>query len=167
MAFNASKFKVMCYGNNDVPPLYTDPKDQIITQVSSIKDIGVTLQDDGKYDLLIHEKVSKASQVCGWVMRVFETRERQPMLTLYKALILPHLDYCSLIWSPSSAYLTQRLKRVQRLFTRNISGLRNFSYWDRLSLLKLFSIERRMERYQIIYLFKCLHELAPNPGVVY
>ena len=75
----------MCYGDSDVPPLYKDPKGQIITQVSSIKDLGVTLQDDGKYDLHIHEKGSKASQVCGWVMRVFETRERQPMLTLYKA----------------------------------------------------------------------------------
>ena len=24
-----------------------------------------------------------------------------------------------------------------------------------------------MERYQIIYLFKCLHELVPNPGLVF
>ena len=75
----------MCYGNSDVPPLYTDPKGQIITQVSSIKDLGVTLQEDGKYDLHIHEKIFKASQVCGWVMRVFGTRERQTMLTLCKA----------------------------------------------------------------------------------
>ena len=121
-------------------------------ETHSIKDLGVTLQDDGKYDLHIHEKVSKASQICGWVMRVFETRERTLMLTLYKALTLPHMDYCSLIWSPSSATLTQKIERVQRLSTRNISGFRHLSYWDRLSSLKLYSIERRMERYQIIYL---------------
>ena len=167
MAFNSSKFKVMSYGDCSSPPVYKAPGGEIISQVESIRDLGVTLQTDGKYDLHIHEKVSKASQVYGWVMRVFKTRERYPMLILYKALILPHLDYCSLIWSPSSALMTQKLERVQRLFTRNVSGFRHFSYWERLSKLNMMSVERRMERYQILYLFKCLHQLVPNPGLVF
>ena len=88
-----------------------------------------------------------------------------PILTLYKSLILPLLDYCSLIWSPSSACDLQKMERIQRLVTRSITGFRSLTYWERLQRLKLHSIQRRFERYQKLYVFKCIHELFPNPGL--
>ena len=102
-----------------------------------------------------------------WIFRTFKTREKSAMLTLYKSLVLPHLEYCSVIWAPSTVADLQKLERVQRLLTRNIKDLRNCSYWERLKILKLYSLERRNERYQIIYIFKCLHDLVPNPGVIF
>ena len=36
------------------------------------------------------------------------------------------------------------------------------SYWDRLSTLKLYSLQRRRERYIIIYVWKILEGLVPN-----
>ena len=133
--------------------------------MSSVRDLGVTLQSNGRYDLHIQEKVSKASQLCGWILRTFETKEKDQILTLYKSLILPHLECCSIIWSPASVGELQKMERIQRLVTRNIRGMRHLSYWERLSRLSLHSIERRFERYQIIYVFKNLHDLTPNQGL--
>ena len=39
------------------------------------------------------------------------------------------------------------------------------TYWERLNHLKLYSLERRRERYIIIYVFKIIHSLVPNPGI--
>ena len=36
------------------------------------------------------------------------------------------------------------------------------SYWNQLKHLKLYSLERRRERYRIIYIWKILENLAPN-----
>ena len=76
------------------------------------------------------------------------------MLTIWKCLIQPKLDYCSQLWSPSDQASIALLESVQRNFTKNISGLENINYIDRLSSLKLYSQERRRERYQIIFIWK-------------
>ena len=54
------------------------------------------------------------------------------------------------------------LESTQRLFTAHIKEVRHLDYWQRLEKLKLMSVERRRERYCIIFVFKILHGLAPN-----
>lgn len=87
------------------------------------------------------------------------------MLTLYKSLVLSHLDYCSALWHPSSAADTARIEKVQQNFTKKIIGLHELNYHERLKKLSLFSLQRRRERYIIIYMFKILNNQVPNPGV--
>ena len=41
-----------------------------------------------------------------------------------------------------------------RSFTSKIDGCRDLDFWDRLSYLKMYSQERRRERYQIILVWK-------------
>ena len=38
------------------------------------------------------------------------------------------------------------------------------NYWQRLEHLKIFSLERRRERYMIFYVWKVFAGIAPNPG---
>lgn len=37
-----------------------------------------------------------------------------------------------------------------------------YSYWDRLRILKLLSLQRRRERFIIILMFKIINKIAPN-----
>ena len=87
----------------------------------------------------------------------------ESMLTLYKSLVQPHMDYCSQLWYPHKINDMQRLEGVQRSFTSRISGLEQLNYWQRLENLKLYSVQRRFQRYIIIYMWKVLEDLIVPP----
>ena len=60
-----------------------------------------------------------------------------------------------------------QLESVQRYFTKKIyfgEGI-TLDYWERLKTLKIYSAERRRERYIILYTWKVLHNIYPNPGL--
>ena len=57
----------------------------------------------------------------------------------------------------TETYLTKHvnmIEKTQRSFTRYISGMQGLSYPERLSVLKLYSLQHRRERYIIIYVWK-------------
>ena len=95
-------------------------------------------------------------------MRTFRTREKQPMLTLWKQLILCDHDYCSQLWSPTKTGEIQDLELLQKAFVRKIYGMQTLSYWEQLLELKMYSMERRRERYMAIYTWRILEGHVPN-----
>ena len=96
-------------------------------------------------------------------------RDPHLMLTLFKSLVLSKLDYASQLWSPYLLKHIYLIEKVQRAFTKHISGIRDFSYSKRLETLKLYSLQRRRDRYSAIYicgkLLKDLFQtsLIPSP----
>ena len=78
------------------------------------------------------------------------------MLTLLRSLIQPRLDYCSQLWSPRDQHSINRLESVQRNFLSQIRGpgLQGKNYWEKLNDLRVYSQERRRERYQICCVWK-------------
>ena len=98
----------------------------------------------------------------GWILRTFKTREPLPMLTLYKSLVVPLLEYCCQLWSPATPGDIRKIEAVQRTFTYRISGCRHFTYWQRLQELHLYSLQRRRERYTILYVWKIGAGLVTN-----
>ena len=121
------------------------------------------MSDDGNYQQHITEVIRKAKAMAGWVLRTFESREPKVMLTLWQALVQPMFDYCSQLWSPQRKGDIQRLEAVQRSFTRQIEGMRHLNYWDRLKELKMYSQQRRRDRYRAIYIWKVLENHVPDP----
>ena len=98
----------------------------------------------------------------GLVLRTFRTRERQPMLDLWKQLILCDLDYCSQLWNSSKTGDIQALELLQRSFLCCINGMRGLNYWEQLGELKLYSLELRRLRYITIYIWRILEGHVPN-----
>ena len=45
--------------------------------------------------------------------------------------------------------------------------MNGLNYWERLQTLRLYSVQRRRERYVILYVFKILHGLVPNCGLLF
>ena len=62
---------------------------------------------------------------------------------------------------PVSFRNIRKLEYVQQSFTSRLDGLHDLNYWDRLSRLSLYSLERRRERYLVIYVWKVLMRLVP------
>ena len=63
-------------------------------------------------------------------------------LTLFKCVVLSRLDYGSQLWSPTQIKSLNNIDRVQRSFTKFITGMRPLSYEDRLQSLHLYSVQR-------------------------
>ena len=126
------------------------------------KDLGVKMSSDGTFKLHIAGVVREARSQAAWVLRTFVTREKLPMLTLFKSLVQCKLDYCSQLWSPTSKSEISALEMVQRSFIRKIQGIGSMPYWEQLKSLKLYSQERRRERYMIIYIWRILEDQVPN-----
>ena len=78
------------------------------------------------------------------------------MMTIWKTLIQSKLDYCSQLWCPTDQTTIKLLENIARQFTSKIDGLGELDYWERLQFLRLFSQERRRERYRIIFIWKCI-----------
>ena len=81
------------------------------------------------------------------------------MMTLFKSLVLSRLDYASELWSPHLSKSIYLIGKVQRSFTNT---LQTYKISLMMNLLNLYSVQRRRDRYQIIYLWKIIKELVPN-----
>ena len=84
-----------------------------------VKCLGVHLNEDANYKHHIRMTVSKAKQMAGWALRTFRSRDRETMITLWKALIQPVLDYCSQLWSPHKKGDIQELESTQVFYQAN------------------------------------------------
>ena len=163
MKFNGSKFELILYGELNIDaPLFTQPNGLDIQQVETVRDLGVLMDKKLTFKPEISSVCLKSKRQAGWIMRVFKTRAERPMLTLFKALVRPHLEYACQLWSPLKLGQVGRLEGIQRTYTARISGLGHLNYWERLKKLNLYSLERRRERYQIIYVFKIISGVVPN-----
>ena len=110
----------------------------------------------------INNVYKQCSRLSGWILRTFISRDSLTLLTLFKCIVLSRLDYGSQLWSPHQIKSINRIEQVQRSFTRFITGMRPLSYDERLKSLHLYSVQRRFERYIIIYIWKILESIVPN-----
>ena len=157
MEFNADKFECLQFWpspDSDLSCRYTAPDNSVIEVKDSLRDLSVQLSTDMTFTVHVENIVVAAARLAGWGLRTFWRRSRSTMLTIFKTLIQPKFDYCSQLYSPTKQDLINKIESVQRNFTSNIIGLKDLDYWTRLSELRLFSQERRRERYIIIFLWK-------------
>ena len=114
---------------------------------------------DLKFNKHIDNVVSKANQITGIVRRSFEYLDNKMFLKLYKSIIRPHLEYANVIWHPMFKHQKQRLESVQRRATKILPHLKNKSYSERLSELKLPSIKYRQLRGDLIQTYKIINSI--------
>ena len=60
---------------------------------------------------------------------------------------------------------TSRIKEFNEVDEETGLNMCTVDYWERLKQLKAYSLERRRERYIIIFMYKIINQLYPNPGI--
>ena len=126
----------------------------IIEEKDELKDLGIQLSNNLTFSSHIEKKTASCRKLMGWVMRTFRTRSKDLMMTVWNALIQSRLDYCSQLWSPSLASEITKIEDVQRQFTKKIDGMSELNYRERLAKLRMYSQQRRRDRYMIIFIWK-------------
>lgn len=129
---------------------------KIITEVKEEKDIGVTVDYQLNFESHITNKVRKAHQMAGMIRRTFRHLNHHMFTRLYKVLVRSQLDYASSVWAPHSLKLVDLIEGVQRKATKQLPGLSNCSYPERLKKLKLPSLSYRRLRGDMIEVYKVL-----------
>ena len=81
------------------------------------------------------------------------------MITLYKSMVRPHLEYGNAIWGPCNQGDIRMVEGIQRRATKLIPDLRGIPYEERLKKLNLPSLAYRRRRGDMILMYKLVNGL--------
>ena len=135
---------------------YLADNDAEISLKKHIKDLGIYISSNFTFDYHIKNMVGKGETVSSWILRTFHTRDKLPMVTLLKSLLVPTLHYGCMLWNPNNAGLRTLIDSLQRKFTSRIKEFNRVDeemglntcmadYWERLKQLRTYRLERRRE----------------------
>jgi len=162
MKFNVSKCKVMHTGSRNANYSYS-MNGQPLNAVHDYKDLGIVITKSLKVADHCQYACGKANKMLGLIKRTIKHRSYTVMVQLYKSLVRPHLEYCSSAWSPHYSKDKALIESVQHRFTRLFPELRTMKYEDRLEVLRLWTLEERRNRADLIEVYKILHGLTDIP----
>ena len=163
MKFNIDKFQLLQHGNNPYLKIpYRLPNGQTLEGSENVRDLGLNISADLKWKYHTKTVNENATKFANWILRTIRSRDVEIMLLMFRSYVLSRLEYVSPVWNPMSLGDIIKLEAVQRSFTSKISGLEDLNYWQRLSRLKLYSLQRRRERFIFIHMWKIFKGLAPN-----
>ena len=80
---------------------------------------------------------NKAMKVLSMIKRTIRFKDTRVMLSLYKSLVRPYVEYCISAWNPHYKKDKELIEKVQRRFTKMINNMEGKSYEERLYCLKL------------------------------
>ena len=82
------------------------------------------------------------------------------MMSLYKTLVRPHVEYCVSASNPHYIKDKNLILKIQRRFTKMINNMEGKTYEERLQCLKLWTLEERKNRQDLIEVFKICNGLS-------
>ena len=129
----------------------------------SIKILGVTLDKDLSYKEHISDQLKKAYAKASALRRIRRFLPHDAMIKLYKAFILPHLEYCSPLFVGIGTGQRNRLEDGNCYILRTLIGHnKSMSYNKLLTTASMTSLYCRRLRQALIPLFKCLNGTGPT-----
>ena len=157
---NISKYLWTRFGLAHKPIINYSLSDIELTQVTIINDLGVAF--DSKLNFSSH--CHRVWQLKGTLeltcsLNAF-TQKTDPYNVSCSVFVLPVLLYNSPIWSPHFVKDVVVIEHVQKYFTKNLKGLRDKPYKERLSILKLPTLECHRAYNDLIFLYKIIHGLS-------
>ena len=98
-----------------------------MAQINDMKDIGVIMDSDLKFEKHINSEIDTANKILGIIRRSFMYLSAEIFIPLYKAMVRSHFDYAMVIWNPHTVKYIGSIEGVQRRATTPISFLPSFN----------------------------------------
>ena len=103
-----------------------DPKIELgeaeIKRVDKSKTLGVTIDEHLTRKSQVDSIKKKVSKGIAMLRRMKEYVSISTLIKFYNALILPHFNYCSLVWDECADYLLTKLQKLRNRAARVITG---------------------------------------------
>ena len=163
LQINAAKTQAVAIG----PSLYEYEfhlNDKIVVTEDTLKILEVILDSKLNFKAHIRVQLGKACAKASALRRLRKFISKDVMVRLYKAYVLPHLEYCSpLFWGVGNVEAS-KMESTNYYILRSILGYSNtMSYDTLLRLADIKSLEQRREFQSLVVLYKCLY----NQGAPY
>ena len=125
LTLNTKKTKYVVFGTKTklehvLPDLNITIGRDKIERVSHMKYLGMVLDEGLTFDEHVAQTYTKASKKLGILRRSREYLDTSTSLTLYKSLVLPHLDYCDIVYMCTSVQNLNKLQLIQNGACRTI-----------------------------------------------
>ena len=104
-----------------------------LTQVKSTKFLGVLIDENLSWNQHVELVVSKISKGAGLIFKLKQSLPRYALITLYNSLILPYLNYCTMIWAANNSCRLNKILLVQKKVVRTVCRM------HRIAMLLHFS----------------------------
>ena len=95
-----------------------------MAQIHDMKDIGVIMDSDLKFEKHINSKIDTANKILGIIRRSFMDLGAEIFIPLYKAMVRSHFDYAMVIWNPHTVKYNESLEGVQRRATKMVPEIK-------------------------------------------
>ena len=125
-----------------------------VKKSESEKDLGIHVDSALNFRYHIAQATAKANRIAGLIRRSFECLDLETFNKLFTSMVRPHLEYGNSIWCPYKIRDIEAIEAVQRRATRQLPGMKDLSYEERLRKLKLPTLVYRRARGDIIEVFK-------------
>ena len=165
LKLNTEKSKYMIFSFR--PQAYFDSfppvmiSDITLERVYSFKYLGLLFKPNLSWSSHIQNICKKAKKVLGLIYRHFYLHcTSSTLLTLYFTLVRPILEYCSVIWDPSSLTTISALESVQCFALKLVSKSWSTDYNFLLSSLNITTLAQRRRSAKILIIFKLKNHLS-------
>ncbi len=156
----------MIVSNKSKVPHYPDLflHGEKLTKVTSHKHLGVTITSNMKWNLHIDAALKKAASRLSNIRKIRLIITRKARETLYKSLVLPLLEYGSVLFDNCTMYLKQRLESFHRqaaIVCTCTCTFRNTSYNKLLDELGWETLDDRRKLARFSTFYKILMTYVP------
>ena len=137
--------------------------DHPVKQVSSVKSLGVHIDQNMSWECHIQNICKKIASALGSIKRIRHLIPFNSLINVYDSLVQPHFNYCSVVWGNCGSGLSEKLQKLQNRAARilmhasydsNIDELFRALGWHKLKYQRLESAA--------VMMYKSLHGMTPE-----
>ena len=158
---NNDKTQTMVLGQSSYNYALRLSNDMIETK-DSLRILGVILNNRLSFKSHVDEILKKAYAKIAALRRLKRLAPANVLLKLYKAYVLPHLEYCSPILLGIGKALSKKLEYANYYGLRTVLNLgNNVSYEAALKVASMRTLEHRRVEQALVTFFKCVKQNGP------
>ncbi len=166
LSLNTSKTKFMMLGSkaklNNVPRFTVSLNGDPIENVESFKYLGMTVDNQLTFHHHIDKVIDKTSTKLGLLYKTRWLFDENTALMLYKALIIPHFDFGSIIYEVCPQYQLHRLQVVQNAALRLVLlEEMTCAIYDMHERLNMDTLATRRAKAMVKMTYNVLHDKSP------
>ena len=123
-----------------------------MTQVNSVRYLGVLIDSVLSWTLHVHSMVSRIRSRLALIVR-YGSLPPAVLCVLYSVFMMPLFDYCDVVWSPSTAKQTCLIERIHSKFINKLPLTHRSKF--------PFILTERRRFHTAVQIYKSLHQLSP------